>query len=140
MSSSVTSSDIAKIHILEWLTFEVSLVKEFYIQCNKLYRYFLGTGKLNAAKELFNFVLNINTIQCKSEENDINMNENIAYTGLIDSYNSYMSWKNTIEHKPNEPNENTSELSYIYIIIIIIIVIIIIIKIINFHLYFYYCY
>jgi len=111
MSSPVTSSDIAKIHILEWLTFEVSLVKEFYIQCNKLYRYFLGTGKLNAAKELFNFVLNINTIQCKSEENDINMNENIAYTGLIDSYNSYMSWKNTIEHKPNEPNENTSELS-----------------------------
>ncbi|ORX84577.1 nuclear pore protein 84/107 [Anaeromyces robustus] len=105
-TSVVTNSDIAKIHTLEWLTFEVSLVKEFFIQSNRLYRYFLGTGKLAAAQELFNFILNMNSIQCKlddsKEENDIIMSESIAYCGLIDAYNSYISWKNAMDHKPDE--------------------------------------
>lgn len=106
MSNPITNADIAKIHNLEWLTFEVSLVKEFFLQSNKLYRYFLGTGKLAAAQELFNFILNINTVQCKlddsKEDQDIFMSESIAYCGLIDSYNSYLSWKSIMDHKPDD--------------------------------------
>jgi len=111
MSNPVTSSDIAKIHTLEWLTFEVSLIKEFFLQSNRLYRYFLGTGKLAAAQELFNFVLNINTVQCKlddtKEDQNIFMNEHIAYCGLIDAYNSYKTWKNIMDHKPDDNLANS---------------------------------
>ncbi|ORX58590.1 nuclear pore protein 84/107 [Piromyces finnis] len=106
ISNPITSSDIAKIHTLEWLTFEVSLVKEFFLQSNRLYRYFLGIGKLTAAQELFNFILNINTIQCKLDDNkddqDIFMSESIAYCGLIDAYNSYVAWKNSLDNKPDD--------------------------------------